>query len=73
MPSNEILEEIRQARDEHARRFNDDLEAIFKDLRKQQQAGNRRVVSFIDTSLEPMPDEALQPASAERTTAEMHP
>jgi predicted metal-dependent hydrolase len=52
MPSNEILEEIWKTRDEHARRFNYDLEAIFEDLRKQQEAGKRKVISF----LEPMPN-----------------
>ena len=63
MPSNEILEEIWNTRDEHARRFNYDLEAIFEDLRQQQEAGNRKVVSFINTSLKPMPNEALQPTA----------
>ena len=59
MPSNEILEEIWKTRDEHARRFNYDLEAIFKDLRKQQEAGKRKVISF----LEPMPNKPLQPTA----------
>ena len=68
MPSNEILEEIWKTRDEHARRFNYDLEAIFKDLRKQQEAGKRKVISF----LEPMPNKALQPTAPDSAAAELH-
>lgn len=48
MSSNEMLEEIWKIRDEHAHRFNDKLEAIFDDLRNQQKAGKRKVVSFIN-------------------------
>jgi len=68
MPSNEILEEIWKTRDEHARRFNYDLEAIFEDLRKQQEAGKRKVISF----LEPMPNEVLQPTALGGAAAELH-
>lgn len=39
-----IVAEIRRLRDEYARRFNYDLEAICNDLREQQQRGDRRVV-----------------------------
>lgn len=59
MSSNEILEDLWQARDAHARRFRYDLEAIFNDLRKQQTLGKRKVVSFIETA----PNESSQPTS----------
>ena len=68
MPSDEMLEEIWKTRDEHARRFNYDLEAIFEDLRKQQEAGKRKVISF----LEPMPNKALQPIAPDSAAAELH-
>ena len=48
MSYNEILEEIWKVRDEHAHRFDDKLEAIFEDLRNQQEAEKRKVVSFIN-------------------------
>jgi len=39
-----IVAEIRRFRDEYARRFGYDLEAICRDLREQQQRSGRRVV-----------------------------
>ena len=39
-----IVAEIRRLRDEYARRFGYDLEAICRDLREQQERGGRRVV-----------------------------
>jgi hypothetical protein len=72
MLPNEMLEEIWKTRDEHARRFNYDLDAIFQDLRKQQEAGKRKVVSFINTSLELKPDKALHPTAADDVAAELH-
>ncbi|MEO7841154.1 MAG: hypothetical protein ABIU06_17570 [Anaerolineales bacterium] len=41
-----IVEEVRKIRDEHAKKFNYDLKAIAADLKKQQQAGKRKFVSF---------------------------
>ncbi len=41
-----IVDEVRKARDEYARQFNYDLNAICRDLKKHQDAGGRRVVSF---------------------------
>ena len=42
----EIVDEVRKAREDYARQFNFDLEAICRDLRLKQQAGGRRVVSL---------------------------
>lgn len=44
MWNDELVEEIRKARDEHAAKFNYDLAAIYQDLREQQQQGGREVV-----------------------------
>ncbi len=41
-----IVEEVRKVRNDHARKFNYDLKAIAADLKKQQQAGRRKVVSL---------------------------
>jgi hypothetical protein len=41
-----IIEEIRRIRDEYARKFNYDLEAMGADLIKQQEASGRKLVSF---------------------------
>jgi len=41
-----IVEEVRQARVLHAARFNFDLQAIYQDLRDQEQKSERKVVSF---------------------------
>ena len=44
-----IVEEVRKYRDEHARRFNYDLNAICSDLMKQQQAHSSRLVNLKDS------------------------
>lgn len=41
-----IVEEVRKARDEYARRFNYDLDAICRDLREKQKTGGIKVVSL---------------------------
>ena len=42
----EIVEEVRRARHEHAAKFGNDLAAIFSDLRKRQRESGRKVVSL---------------------------
>lgn len=37
MWKDEIVEEIRKIRDAHARKFNYDLDAIYKDFKKQEK------------------------------------
>jgi hypothetical protein len=41
-----IVEEVRKIRDEHAKKFNYDLRAIAEDLKKQQAANGRKVVTL---------------------------
>lgn len=41
-----IVEEVRKARNEHAKRFNYDLQAIVADLQKQQKASGRKFVTL---------------------------
>jgi len=45
MWKDEILEEIRKIREEHAKSFNYDLQAICDDLRRRQGASDRQVIS----------------------------
>jgi len=41
-----IVDEVRKARDEYARKFNYDLDAICDDLQKKQSEKGKNVVSF---------------------------
>jgi hypothetical protein len=41
-----IVEEVRKIRDEYAKKFNFNLDAIAADLMKQQKASGRKLVSF---------------------------
>jgi hypothetical protein len=41
-----IVAEVRKAREEYARRFNYDLDAICNDLQQRQSQAGRKVVSF---------------------------
>jgi hypothetical protein len=46
MWTDEIVNEIRRIRDEYAKSFNYDLDAIFEDLRKKQAQSGRKVVNL---------------------------
>jgi hypothetical protein len=41
-----IVEETRKIREEHAARFNYDLEAIYGDLKQEEKQSGRKVVSL---------------------------
>ena len=41
-----IVDEVRKVRDEHAKKFNYDLQAIVADLKKQQKASRRKFVTL---------------------------
>ena len=56
MAFDSIITEVRQARDELAKRFNYDLGAIIQDARERQAAGGRKIVT-------------LPPRPAKRTTS----
>jgi hypothetical protein len=45
MWKDEVLEEIYQIREEHAKAFNYDLQAICDDLRRKQAESGRRLIS----------------------------
>ena len=46
MWTDEIVEEIHQIREEYAKSFNYDLDAIFADLRRKQAESGREVVNL---------------------------
>jgi len=46
MWKDEIVEEIHRIREEYAKSFNYDLNAIFADLRKKQEESGREVVNL---------------------------
>jgi hypothetical protein len=46
MYSDEIVEAIHKIRQEYAKSFNNDLDAIFADLRKKQAASGRKIVDL---------------------------
>jgi hypothetical protein len=41
-----IVAEVRKARDDYAKQFDYDLDAIYRDLKEKEQQGGRPVVSF---------------------------
>lgn len=45
MNQDSVVEEVRRARDQHAKKFGYDIDAIVQDLRKHEK-GLRRVVSL---------------------------
>ncbi|MEH1928024.1 hypothetical protein [Nostoc sp.] len=45
MWKDEIIEEIYRIREEHAKSFNYDLQAICDDLRQKQAVSNRQIIS----------------------------
>jgi len=46
MWNDEIVEEVRKARDEDAAQFDYDLGAIFKDIKREEEKSDREVVSL---------------------------
>jgi hypothetical protein len=41
-----IVEEVRKIREAHARKFNYDLQAIYKDLKKREKTSGRQFTSL---------------------------
>lgn len=68
--SDPIVDEVRQARDAYAARFNYDLQAIFRDLKEQEKRGGRQIVSYAEDDLQFKPDNAVIPT---RTSGESEP
>lgn len=50
----EIVEETRRVRAEHAAKFNYDLDAIYRDLKENESQGGRDVVSLPRKPAEPV-------------------
>ncbi len=44
--NDEIVEEVRRVRQEHAAKFDYDISAICADIRRQQTESGRKIVSF---------------------------
>jgi hypothetical protein len=44
MWDDEIVEEVRQVRSQHAEKFNFDLWAIYRDLKEQERSGERKLI-----------------------------
>lgn len=44
MWKDEIVEQVRQAREAHAARFNFDMDAIYADLKRQEQNSGRCII-----------------------------
>jgi hypothetical protein len=61
MWTDEIVEEIHRIREEYAKFFNDDLDAIFEDLRKKQAESGREVVNLSRQSDRPTRWSRLMP------------
>jgi hypothetical protein len=59
--SDPIVDEVRQARDAYAARFNYDLRAIYRDLKEQEKRSGRKVVSYSESPTGIEPIKALQP------------
>jgi hypothetical protein len=55
-----IVDEVRRVRDEHAARFDYDLDAIFRDIKEQEKKSGRKFVSFPPGGVES--NQAPQPA-----------
>jgi len=51
----EIVEETRKAREQYAAKFNYDLEAIYCDLKKQEEQSPENFVSLPSKQPEPIP------------------
>ncbi len=59
----DILLEVRRIREAYAEQFAFDLEAIHRDLKTQEQAGGRRVVSLAPRRPKPALANGVDPGS----------
>ena len=49
-----IVEEVRQAREAYAAQFNYDLQAMFRDLKEQEERNQAKKVSFTPKRIAPI-------------------
>ncbi len=64
-PIDPIVAEVRAVREAHAARFNYDLDAIFQDIRRQQEASGRTYVQYPARRLPPEERANPRPLSAD--------
>ncbi|MEW4570594.1 hypothetical protein AB1L88_22250 [Tautonia sp. JC769] len=64
MRTDDVVNEVRRARDTYARQFQYDLDAIHRDLKRQEREGGRKVVSLPPRRPRPM----TQALGADRDT-----
>ena len=55
-----IVEEVRQIREEHAKKFDYDPEAIFADIKKQEEQSKRNFISFPAKRIVPKSEQTSQ-------------
>jgi hypothetical protein len=60
--NDEIVEEVREAREEHAAKFNYDISAICADIRQKQAESGRTVVSLLKDEKEVEESDVLKAA-----------
>lgn len=60
--NDEIVDEVRRVREEHAKKFNYDISAICTDIRQKQAASNHKVVSLEQKESEKKESDVLQAA-----------
>lgn len=58
-----IVEEIRRYREEYAAKFNHDLQAIFEDLKKQQEQSGLTYVDYSNAGKQETEQKVLKKAS----------
>ena len=57
-----IVDEVRRVRDAHAAMFNNDLDAIFQDIKEQEKKSGLKFVSYPPRRT--APNQALKPTGA---------
>ncbi|MGH9948146.1 MAG: hypothetical protein ACRD6X_13235 [Pyrinomonadaceae bacterium] len=53
MWKDEIVEEVRKARDEFAAKFDYDMDAIYREIKRQEAESERKFVSFPPKRIKP--------------------
>lgn len=61
-----VVEAIRKLRDEYAAQFDNDLDAIYEDLRRRQKSSERKLVTFVNS---PPFEEPLSADAPDNTAA----
>ena len=64
MTKDPIVEEVRNSRDAYARKFNYDLEAIFRDLKEMEKKSGKRFGRYPPRPAEPDPSGGRTPGRA---------